>query len=244
MRSSTATEQSTIIVEKRDERGDLIEISPVKSVQYVKQSSRHSFSSNSNDILIFQQIQQKGPVIVDFTQAKLDTPTKSAPTPTQAAPAPLPNGTAQPQPKTTNENSQQVAIETAQTFQQPKQPDVNKPQSSLTPNNANKKPVNASNLKPQKPQQSQITNTTTPTTQPAANKALKRPQTLQTPINLNNTRLTQAQPTPVPAPNQPEEAPSEPKRPRFASQPCYDLPTIKFAQKNSTKIVKTKIIFI
>lgn len=37
--SRTATEQSTIIVEKRDETGRVVEISPVKSIVYSKQSS-------------------------------------------------------------------------------------------------------------------------------------------------------------------------------------------------------------
>lgn len=37
--SRTATEQSTIIVEKRDERDQVVEISPVKSIVYVKSGS-------------------------------------------------------------------------------------------------------------------------------------------------------------------------------------------------------------
>lgn len=53
--SKTATEQSTIIVEKRDERNEIVEISPVKSIVYSKSvnlNNSNTNNSNSNDITI------------------------------------------------------------------------------------------------------------------------------------------------------------------------------------------------
>ncbi len=51
--SKTATEQSTIIVEKRDEKNEIVEISPVKSIIYNKTSNLNS--SNSNDVVMTSQ---------------------------------------------------------------------------------------------------------------------------------------------------------------------------------------------
>lgn len=47
--SKTATEKSTIIVEKRDEKDDVLEVSPVKSVVYSKPVTFSTNSSNSSD---------------------------------------------------------------------------------------------------------------------------------------------------------------------------------------------------
>ena len=47
--SRTATEKSTIIVEKRDERGAIIEVSPVKSIVYAKIDSNSNHSTTSRD---------------------------------------------------------------------------------------------------------------------------------------------------------------------------------------------------
>ncbi len=56
LQSQTATEQSTIIVEKRDEKDEIIEVSPIKSIQYTKQAQRASITSvNSNDGSITKQ---------------------------------------------------------------------------------------------------------------------------------------------------------------------------------------------
>lgn len=50
--SKTATEQSTIIVEKRDEKNEIVEISPVKSIVYIKPSMASYQNSNSNERFI------------------------------------------------------------------------------------------------------------------------------------------------------------------------------------------------
>lgn len=54
--SKTATEQSTIIVEKRDEKDEIVEISPVKSIVYSKPPVIFNNSSNSNDVSKLQQL--------------------------------------------------------------------------------------------------------------------------------------------------------------------------------------------
>ena len=46
--SKTATEQSTIIIEKRDEKDEVVDVSPIKSVIYTKPNN-FSTNSNSND---------------------------------------------------------------------------------------------------------------------------------------------------------------------------------------------------
>jgi hypothetical protein len=50
LQSQTATEQSTIIIEKRDEKDEIIDISPIKSIQYTKPLQNISNSTtNSNE---------------------------------------------------------------------------------------------------------------------------------------------------------------------------------------------------
>lgn len=70
--SRTATEQSTIIVEKRDERDQIVEVSPVKSIVYVKSgsllgppstSAGHN-SNNSSDVVFTAKTTSGAPQLI------------------------------------------------------------------------------------------------------------------------------------------------------------------------------------
>jgi len=58
MTSQTATQQSTIIVEKRDEKNAVVEISPVKSIVYQKPNMSNT---NSVDMVAYDKQQVKQP---------------------------------------------------------------------------------------------------------------------------------------------------------------------------------------
>jgi hypothetical protein len=64
MTSQTATQQSTIIVEKRDEKNEIVEISPVKSIVYQKANTSNT---NSVDMVAYDK-QTKQPTTSDNIQ--------------------------------------------------------------------------------------------------------------------------------------------------------------------------------